>query len=286
MKQIKYLVEFFLISILFFIFRIIGYRNASSLGEKIGITFGPFFRNNKIILNNLIESKIGSNDSEREKIIKTMWGNYGRILAEYPYIKDFRNSKLKKYISVSGKDILENLKMNNKKVLFVSGHFNNFELMALEIDKSGIDLAAIYRPLNNIFLNKTMENIRKKYICKNQVKKGKSGTRKIIEHINNGNSVAIMIDQRVSEGKKCNFFGRKAFTTTIPAQLIKKYEIEVVPVYIERKEGIFFNVIFSKPILFDNKKSVEEITEDLNIVLEKMILNNPGQWIWSHNRWK
>ena len=215
-----------------------------------------------------------------------MWGNYGRILAEYPYIKDFRNSKLKKYISVSGRDILENLKMNNKKVLFVSGHFNNFELMALEIDKSGIDLAAIYRPLNNIFLNKTMENIRKKYICKNQVKKGKSGTRKIIEHINNGNSVAIMIDQRVSEGKKCNFFGRKAFTTTIPAQLIKKYEIEVVPVYIERKEGIFFNVIFSKPILFDNKKSVEEITEDLNIVLEKMILNNPGQWIWSHNRWK
>ena len=158
--------------------------------------------------------------------------------------------------------------------------------MALQIEKSGIDLAAIYRPLNNIFLNRTMEKIRKNYICKNQIKKGISGTRKVIEYVKNGSSIALMIDQRVSEGIKSILFGREAFTTTIPAQLIKKYEMEVIPVYIERDKKVFFKITFDKPISFGAEKSIKDITQELNYILEKMILNNPNQWIWSHNRWK
>ena len=95
-----------------------------------------------------------------------------------------------------------------------------------------------------------------------------------------------MIDQRVSEGVKSVFFGREAFTTTIPAQLIKKYEMEVIPVYIERNKKIFFKITFEKPISFSAEKSTEDITQELNQILEKMILNNPSQWIWSHDRWK
>ena len=286
MKKFKYIIEYFLISVLFVIFKILGYKNSSNLGEKIGSLFGPLFRNKKIILNNLRDSKVGSNDTERNKIIKSMWGNYGRILAEYPFIKYFRDSKLQKYISINGQDVLDELKIKKKRVIFVSGHFNNFELMALHIEKSGIDLAAIYRPLNNIFLNRTMEKIRKNYICKNQIKKGISGTRKVIEYVKNGSSIALMIDQRVSEGIKSILFGREAFTTTIPAQLIKKYEMEVIPVYIERDKKVFFKITFDKPISFGAEKSIKDITQELNYILEKMILNNPNQWIWSHNRWK
>ena len=286
MKIIKYFFEFLFVYTLLIIFKIIGYKAASSLGEKIGILIGPFFRSQKKIENNLKNSNIGFNDLERKKIIKNMWGNYGRILAEYPYIKKFKNNTLEKHIKVNGTEVLEDIKKNKKQVVFISGHFNNFELMAMQIESYGIDVAAIYRPLNNIFLNKKMEKIRKNYICKKQIKKGRSGTREMLELFKDGSSIALMIDQRVSEGIQVNFFNRKCSTTTIPAQLVKKYNCEVIPVYIERKNKINFEITFSKGIKFEKKDNLEDITLKLNSILENMILKNVDQWIWTHNRWK
>lgn len=285
MKNIIYLVEFFVIRLLFIIFKLIGYKNGSNLGFIIGRFFGPLFRSKDIIKKNLDKANLVS-ESNNKKIISNIYGNYGRILAEYPFLKEFRNGNLNNYIEIEGLHILEKIKSSNKKVVFVSGHFNNFEMMALEIEKAGIDLCAIYRPLNNIYLNKTMENIRTQYICKNQIKKGRSGTRKILENIKKGNSVALMIDQRVREGIEIDFFGIPASTTTIPAQLIKKYKCELVPIYIERKKKYFFKMYISNPIKISENKSTNEITEYLNKILEAMILKNVDQWIWTHDRWK
>ena len=131
-----------------------------------------------------------------------------------------------------------------------------------------------------------MEKIRKKYICKNQIKKGKSGTKELLKHFKKGGSIALMIDQRVSEGIKSNFFNKKALTTTIPAQLVKKFNIPVVPVYIERTKGINFKISISRPINFSENSTIQSITDELNLILEKMIIKKPEQWIWSHNRWK
>jgi len=286
MKIFKYFFEYIFISILLFIFKLIGYENASNLGEKIGKLLGPYFRNKDKIINNLKQSNIGSNDSEREKIIKKMWGNYGRILSEYPYLKKFKKNSLNKYITVEGLDHLKEIKKNKKKVVFISGHFNNFELMAMQIENSGINVAAIYRPLNNFFLNNTMEKIRINDICKKQIKKGKAGTRELIKLFNEGYSVALMIDQRVSEGIPVKFFNKTALTTTIPAQLVKKYDCEVVPVYIERFNKNYFKINFEKPLIFKKDSSLDDITLQLNEKLELMILKNPDQWIWSHDRWK
>jgi len=286
MKIIKYFFEFIFIYTLFIICRIIGYKNASSLGEKIGILFGPFFRSKKKIEDNLKNSNIGIDDSDRKKIIKNMWGNYGRILAEYPFLKKFKNNTFKKYIEIEGINYLDEIKRKNKKVVFISGHFNNFELMAMQLENFGLNVAAIYRPLNNIFLNGIMEKIRINHICKKQIKKGKSGTRELLQLFKDGYSVALMIDQRVSEGIKSKLFGRYALTTTIPAQLVKKYKVEVVPIYIKRENNINFKMYINKPIFFKENDTLEKITDDLNGELEKMILNNPDQWIWSHDRWK
>ena len=286
MKIIKYFFEFLFVYTLLIIFKIIGYKAASSLGKKIGILIGPFFRSQKKIEDNLKNSNIGFDDLERKKIIKNMWGNYGRILAEYPFLKNFKNNTFKKYIEIEGLNYLDEIKKNNKKVVFISGHFNNFELMAMYLENSGLDIAAIYRPLNNIFLNGIMEKIRLNHICKKQIKKGKSGTRELLQLFKDGYSIALMIDQRVSEGVKSKLFNRSALTTTIPAQLVKKYSVDVVPVYIERKNGIYFKMHINKPIFFDENKSLEEITNKLNKILEEMILQNPDQWIWSHDRWK
>ena len=285
MRKVFYLIEFILIKLFFFILIIIGYKNGSNLGDFIGRLFGPIFRSKKLIENNLEQSGIVDKKSYN-KIISKIYGNYGRILAEYPFLKAFRNSKLNKFIEIDGLENLNKIKREKRRAVFISGHFNNFELMALQIEKAGINLCAIYRPLNNVFLNKTMEEIRENFICKNQIKKGRSGTRQIIENIKKGNSVALMIDQRVREGIKINFFGKPASTTTIPAQLIKKYKCDLVPIYIERRKNNYFKMFVSEPIKIGNNKSIKEITEHLNKILEKMILKNIDQWIWTHDRWK
>ena len=286
MKKIKYFFEFIFIIIFFFIFKIIGYKNATALGEIIGKKIGPFFRNNSKIHTNLEKSNFGNSHQEREIIINNMWGNYGRIFAEYMFIRKFRQNGLSKNIEIIGQNFLEEIKKNKKPVVFISGHFNNFELMAMHIEKSEIDLAAIYRPLNNIFLNPIMERIRKNFICKKQIKKGISGTKEILKYFKAGTSVALMVDQRVSEGISCNFFNRKAFTTTIPAQFVKKFNCKIVPIYIERVQKYQFKLEILKPLEFSDNTNIEMITTEINNSIEVMIKKNPDQWIWTHDRWK
>ena len=285
MKKLIYFIEFIFINIFFFFFKLLGYKISSNLGFLIGKLFGPIFRSKSLIVENLKKSNISIKQNYNE-VANNVLGNYGRIFSEYPFLKSFRNGQLNNFIEINGKNYLENILKEKKRVVFISGHFNNFELMAMQIEKVGIELSAIYRPLNNVFLNKTMEKIRTQYICKNQIKKGIAGTRQVIRNLKKGSSVALMIDQRVREGSKVKFFGNLATTTTIPAQLIKKYKCELVPIYIERKEKHYFKMHISKPIKVNTKKTTQEITLFLNTVLEKMILKNPDQWIWTHDRWK
>ena len=286
MKIIKYFFQFLFFIIFFFLFKVFGFKISSSIGGKLFEIIGPIFRSKNLINLNIKKAVPNINSKDLKKTTRLMWNNYGRIFAEYIFIKSFRNGKLNSRISIEGQDILEEIKRLNQQVVFISGHFSNFELMAMHLEKVGIKLTAIYRPLNNIFLNIIMENIRKKYICKNQIKKGIGGMKKIINLKKQNYSTALMIDQRVSEGIRSNFFNNPALTTTIPAQLVKKFKIPVVPIYIERVNNLNFKITVSKPIHFADGDSIEKVTDDLNKVLETMILNKPEQWIWSHNRWK
>ena len=286
MKKIKYFLEFLIISSLFIVYKFLGLKISSHFSGKLFETFGPIFRSKNLIKTNIERAIPKINPSKVKIITKDMWNNYGRTLSEYMFLKGFRNDQFRSNINITGKEILQKIKLEKTPVIFVSGHFSNFELMAMEIEKSGINLSAIYRPLNNIFLNVLMERIRKKYICKNQIKKGTSGVRELLRLYKNGYSIALMIDQRVSQGIKSKFFDEEAFTTTIPAQFIKKFNCKLVPISIERHNDVNFNIKVEKPIEFSKNSSTEKITRELNIWLEKIILKNPGEWIWSHDRWK
>ena len=292
MKIIKYFFEFISIISLFCIFKIIGLRNASSVGSILGKSVGPLFRSKKIIKQN-IKTGLGEIDEQKEsEIINDMWSNIGRTFAEYVFLKDFKFNRTNfDHMKINGISHLEEIKKNNESVIFYSAHFANFELMAMELDKFGIKCAAIYRPLNNFFLNPLMEYLRKKYICPNQIPKGRMGIREIVLKVNNGYSIALMVDQRVSEGPRTMFFNKPAHTTTIPAQLALKYDCKLVPISLERKEGPNFEMTIHEPYKIEKTNNNEEedtknITLKINQIIEKMILNNPKQWIWSHNRWK
>jgi Kdo2-lipid IVA lauroyltransferase/acyltransferase len=283
-KIISYFFQSIFIYIFFFIGRILGLKISRIIFAYSFSIIGPFFKSKKIIKKNLniFSSKV-SKVNEKE-IINNMWKNYGMTFIEYTYLNYFKKNK--SHISLKGEENLLQILQKKNPVIFVSGHFANFELMSMEITKKSIQLATIYRPLNNIFLNPFMEYLRKKYVCKNQIKKGINGVREAIDYLRRQYSVALMIDQRVSEGEKINFFNKPAFTTTLPAQLSIKFNIDIIPVFIKRDQNNNFQIEFKKRIVPKNFNNKLDLTKELNRVLEEMIINNPNQWIWTHNRWK
>ena len=220
-----------------------------------------------------------------------MWSNIGRTFGEYIFLKNFKlNTTGFNHIKITGIEYLDEIKKSNKPVVFFSGHFANFELMAMELNKFGIKLAAIYRPLNNFFLNPLMEYLRIKYICPMQIPKGVTGSREIVKKIKDGYSIALMVDQRVSEGPRISFFNKEAHTTTIPVQIALKYNCKLVPIYIQRKNGINFEMVIHKPYEITktgvHEEDLKKNSLTINQNIEKMIIKNPTQWIWTHDRWK
>ena len=283
-KKINYFLQAVIIYFLFFVGRLLGLNLSRKLFALLFSSVGPYIKSKKIIYRNLNIYNENLSSSDEKKIIKNMWKNYGKTFIEYVYLNKLRKNNSQ--INLIGEKNLLQVLQNQKPVIFISGHFANFELMSMEITKHNVSLATIYRPLNNIFLNPLMEYLRRKYVCKNQIKKGISGVKQAMEYINKNYSIALMIDQRVGESERFDLFGKQAHTTTLPAQLSIKFNLDIVPVFIKREYDDQFTIEFKEridPNIYNNKK---EITERLNRILEQMIKDNPSQWIWTHDRWK
>ena len=288
MKIIKYFIQAFIIYTFFILIKILGLNISRRLFAKIFQMIGPLIKSEKTINENLEKFLSSYNEEQKKNIKKTMWSNYGKTFVEYLFLNKFRKDN--SHINFKGKEILKSIINKNKPVIFVSGHFANFELMSMELTRETINLATIYRPLNNLFLNPFMEYVRRTYVCRNQIKKGIAGVKDSINYLKKNYSIALMIDQRVSEGKRLPFFDQMALTTTLPAQLAIKFDLEIVPIYIKRNLDDSFEMEILKPIALDRNEDLitQKIntTIKLNKILEEMISRDPGQWIWTHNRWK
>ena len=209
MKIIKYFFEFIIVITLFIFFKLIGKKNASDIGCNLARLLGSLFRSTKKIKDNLNLAFPKLNQSQQKKIINDMWCNFGRTFAEYVFLNEFQ--KKTNIVKVEGMNILHSAISSNKPTVFISGHFANFELMAMELEKNNANIAAIYRPLNNKFLNPVMEYWRKKFICPNQIPKNipgtkNDGTRQFIKAAKNNMNIAVMVDQSITQGKRINFF--------------------------------------------------------------------------------
>ncbi len=283
-KISKYFFEAIFIYSFFLVGKLIGLSLSRKIFSFIFRKIGPLIRSNDLVIKNLMNFSNELTDDKKKEIIYEMWSNYGMTFIEYVFLSNFKKGQ--SHINIEGENILQKISSNNKPVVFISGHFANFELMSMEITRKKINLATIYRPLNNFFLNPFMEYIRRKYVCKNQIKKGRKGVKESVEYLKNNHSIALMIDQRVTEGEKIKFFNKKAFTTTLPGQLALKYNLDIVPIFIERTKNNLFEMKIYEPIKSSNFKDKSEISEKLNKIIEKMIEKNPKQWIWTHDRWK
>ena len=286
MKIIKYFFQ----ALIFYFSVLIIYSFGENISKKvfryIFKFFGPLVRSNDIIFKNMkiIDKK---NEFDHIKIAEKVWENYSIVFVEYFFLKKFKNNG--DNVTTKGDHFLKELKNNNEKVIFVSGHFANYEIMSMELVKRGFKLATIYRPLNNFFINPMMEFLRRKYVCKNQIVKGTKGLREVLKYLDQDFNIALMIDQRVSEGEKINLFEKPAWTTTLPAQISTRFNLKVVPIDFNRNEQGQYEMRILKPIDFQNNVNEAtkiKVSEELNHILENMIIKKPNQWILTHNRWK
>ena len=285
-KRIFYFFQSVFIYLFYLLSKIIGLKLSRMFFSLIFRMVGNLFKSKNIVLDNLERIKPGMSKSDKEIIINNMWSNYGKTFIEYIYLSSFQ--KKTNHISIKNKKVIDEIVKENKPVVFVSGHFANYELMSMELTRANIKLATIYRPLNNIFLNPFMEYLRKTFVCKNQIKKGLNGVKESLTYMKQGYSIALMVDQRVSEGPRIGFFNGEAHTTTLPAQLSSRFNCKIVPIYISRNKNDKFEMEILDPIsiLENEKKNKELIMKKVNKIIEKLILRDPSQWILTHNRWK
>ncbi len=169
MKILKYFIESIFIYTFFLIIKIIGLKQSRKIFSLLFRVIGPLIRSKKIIKENLKIAFPNIEKKDQDIIIKKMWSNYAMTFVEYIFLKRFNKESY--HINIKNEKILDEILKKDKPVIFISGHFANFELMSMEIVKKGIKLSTIYRPLNNLFLNPFMEYFRRKYVCKNQIKK-------------------------------------------------------------------------------------------------------------------
>ena len=290
MRIIRYFLEFILVMSFFLIFKIIGFKLSSKLGEIIGKYFGPLFRKKEIAKKNILIAFPNIDETSINQIIDSMWKNIGGIFGEYVHINKFSiiNEKKNKIVFIN-KNNLQILKNNNKPIVFFSGHFSNFELMGVCLKELNFNIGVIYRPLNNIFVNPIWELI-KINSSSTLIEKGPKGSKKLIKHIKQNNSLGLLVDQRLSSSIHVPFFGKLATTTTTPAKLAIKHGALLVPMFIKRVNEIEFEFFIDEPIAINKtnnyKKDIFNIAKSMNKKIEEFIIRDPAHWLWSHDRWK
>ncbi|HUJ03511.1 MAG TPA: lysophospholipid acyltransferase family protein [Rhizomicrobium sp.] len=270
------------------LFRIMGLNAASALGGFIGREL--FYRMGgtmKRARNNLRAAFPGMPEAEIDATIREMCDNLGRTIAEYAHF-DKLSLESGRFELVGG-EIIERLKKTGKGILFISGHFANWEMMLLMARQIGLDGGTVYRPVNNIYIDRWMAKRRAKYGPTELISKGAQGTRRIFTLLRAGQCIFILVDQKTNEGLPVPFFGRIAMTTPAPAALALKLGAFLLPASNERLGGSRFRMTVYEPLEFapsgDHDQDVFDLTQKINDFIEESVRKRPSQWLWIHRRW-
>ena len=283
-KKIIYFIEGSGLLLIFILLRILPLNISSLLMGKLSSLIGPKLGVSKKAYNNIKNVMPEKNEKETLKIIKSMWENLGRVIGEYPHLKKIVPDNNNK-IQVSGKKNLLLIKKTKTPAIFFSAHLANWEIAPMVAIKAGIPVLVIFREPNNPIVNLLIKYLRSNLLM---APKGKKGAKKIIYSLRNGISVGLVVDQKMNDGIEVPFFNKPAMTSDALAQLCLKIKSFVVPVQIERIKNTNFKVTFHNPVRISKngkKKSPLQIMTEVNLIIEKWIRKNPGQWLWLHRRW-
>lgn len=286
-RRVGHPVEAALVHLCLAVFRALPIDRASDLGGWIGRTVGPWLPSSGTARRNLARAFPGAPREETEAILRGMWDNLGRTVAEYPHLDAIADPEGGR-IEMVGADEIAAMRDDGRAGIIVSGHLANWEVPSVVSRKAGLELALVYRAPNNPFVDTLLTRLRGAASA-THVPKGADGARTLIRILGHGGHVGMLIDQKMNDGIPIPFFGRTAMTAPAAAQLALRFDIPIRPSRIERLGGARFRVTLLPPIetpsTGNRNADVRTIMEGLNALLEGWVRERPTEWLWMHRRW-
>ena len=288
-KRIRHCAEAALFFSFMSFFWLIGLDAASSVGGFIGRHLFYRISATNRARKNLVTAYPEKSAAAIEAITLEMCDNLGRVVAEYPHLGDLSADGKQPRVHIEDAHIGHAAVAGGKGVIFVTGHFANWEVMTIAagiLDPAG---AFVYRPANNPLVAHWISRQRRIQGPQEQIKKGQPGLKRMFRMIRDGKSVFMLADQKTNEGIAALFFGRDAMTTAAPAALSLKLGAPIVPVSTQRLSGARFRVTIHPAIEFhpsgEPANDILALTAKVNLVLEGFVRARPAQWLWVHRRW-
>ena len=259
---------------------------ASALGGFLGRAAGPRLRSSRVARRNLRRAFPDNTDAENDRIVRAMWDNLGRAVAENPHLRRICADGSGRVEIVNGDAIAALLAKGEPSLLF-GGHFANWEVGPTTVHRlMDSALLSVYRAANNPWVDRLQ---RRGLRARQAVAKGASGGRELIRHLRRGGHVAMLVDQKLNDGIAVPFFGRDAMTAPAIARLALQFACPIVPVRVERLSGARFRFTVEPPLAVadtgDADADVQVAMTRVNAVIEAWARARPEQWLWLHRRW-
>lgn len=267
--------------------RALGLERASTLGGRLLRTFGPMTGVHRTVLRNLTLAFPGMDPAERERLAMAQWDQTGRTFAELTMMD--RLTPASGRIEIVGAERLEAIRTAGRPVVFVSGHFANFELMPAVILAAGIPCQITYRATNNPYVDRQIRANRARYGVKLFAPKGGDGARELLAGLQRGESVALMNDQKFSEGPEVRFFGHPVNAAPGPSRLALRFGTVLQPMSVTRLPGVRFRLTVHEPIELestgDRSADIARGVQAVTTFVEDRVQEHPVDWFWVHKRW-
>ena len=260
---------------------------ASSLGAWLGVTIGPLTRQHETAERNLRLAFPALDDAERARLLTAQWRNVGRAFTEFPVVD--RLTPASGRVEVVNAERLAAIAAEGRPVVFVSGHFSNWEVMPATIVASGVDCDMTYRAANNPYVDARIKQSRFRYGVRLFAPKGTDGARELLAALQSGVSVALMNDQKYDGGVPAPFFGRDVQTLPAAVRLALRFGTALQPMSVQRVGGARFRCIVHEPIAVtdtgDRTADIAAGVAAINAFIEARVRERPEEWFWVHRRW-
>ena len=267
--------------------RLLGVERASNLGGALLRTLGPRVGTHRTVTRNLRIAFPDLGRAEREALALEAWERIGRSFAETAVMDQLTPQSGR--LEIVGKDRLDAIRDGGKPVVFVSGHLSNFEVMAAVLVASGVPVQVTYRAANNPYVDAQIRKARARYGVKLFAPKGGDGARELLQGLERGESVALLNDQKFSEGPEVTFFGQPVNAAPGPSRLALRFGTVLQPISVVRLPGVRFRVTAHEPIPVpstgDRPADIARGVQAITTFVEDRVREVPEDWFWVHKRW-
>ncbi len=271
-----------------FLIRLIPLDWASALGGTVVGFLGPLTSRNQIVLRNMELAFPEMSPAARGELAREHWRVLGRTFLEFPLVDRIARPGAGR-LEVLGLERLKEIAGRGEAVVLVSGHISNWEVMMAAIVGSGLKSRVSYRPANNPYMDARIHQNRRRYGVELFAAKGDDGTRDLLSAFNNGETVAMLYDQRDDRGVEAPFFGHMVMTAAGPARFALRSDCRLVPMSVVRLKGARFRVTVHQPIELertgDRGRDLAAAVARINAFIEARIREHPADWMWAHRRW-